>query len=124
LGGEHDHLGLGVDLAQPLEQLDSIHLGEGDVQDRHVEVLLLGPAERLDGRCGLLDVMPAAQEPARDHPPEVIIVVNGQDAEAVVICHGMGLDWLLIVPDLGYAFGPARMGMRLVIGRSMNIGPP
>jgi len=25
-----------------------------------------------------------------------------------VICHGMGLDWLLIVPDLGYAFGPAR----------------
>ncbi len=60
----------------------------------------------------------------RDHPPEVIVVVNGQDAEAVLICHGMGLDWLLIVPDLGYAFGPARMGMRLVIGRSMKIGPP
>ena len=52
----------------------------------------------------------------RDHPPEVIVVVNGQDAEAVLICHGMGLDWLLTVPDLGYAFGPARMGMRLVIG--------
>jgi len=59
--------------------------------------------------------MPAAQKAARDHPPEVIVVVNGQDAEAVVICHGMGLDWLLIVPDLGYAFGPARMGMRLAI---------
>ena len=59
-----------------------------------------------------------------DHPPEVIVVVNGQDAEAVLICHGMGLDWLLTVPDLGYAFGPARMGMRLAIGRSMKIGPP
>jgi len=59
--------------------------------------------------------MPAAQEAARDHPPEVIVVVNGQDAEAVLICHGVVLDWLLIVPDLGYAFGPARMGMRLTI---------
>ena len=36
----------------------------------------------------------------------------------------MGLAWLQIVPDLGNAFGPAWMGMRLAMGRSMKIGLP